>query len=237
MPTLTEWQQFANLRIAFGHQSVGFNVLEGIDALAKEQNVLVSISETQDAFTRPAIHHFRIGRNEEPTTKLAAFDSIFRNSIGSSANVAMMKFCFVDFGEHTDPAQLAQDYINELDKLTALYPDTRFVPLTAPLTTVQTGAKAWLKKLTGRAPAGYAENARRETFNDILRAHYAKTNLLFDIAALESRQSSNVIAFEKRAIQTLDPELTADGGHLNAAGERLIGAALVRHLAGLNTQP
>jgi hypothetical protein len=233
MPTTAEWQQFAALRIAFGHQSVGFNVLDGIAELAREQHMSLAIVETDKPFDGPAIHHFRIGRNEDPASKLSAFDSIMNSDIGASADIAMMKFCFVDFGERTDPAQLAKNYIDELDKLAQQYPNTRFVPITAPLTTVQTGPKAWLKTLTGRAPAGYAENNRRAVFNQLLRQHYADTRTLFDLAAIESLHGSSAVTIDNRSIEILDQTLTSDGGHLNTKGQLMVGMALIHHLAGL----
>lgn len=237
LPSATEWQQFNRLRIAFGHQSVGFNLLEGIATLAKQENIAIAVEESTAPFNAPGIHHFRIGHNEDPASKLVAFNAAMQGDFAASSDVAMMKFCYIDFGDQTNPQQLAKDYIDELNALSRANHNTHFVPMTAPLTTVQTGPKAWLKRMTGKSPAGYAENARRQLFNNELRQHYAGANILFDIAALESHQRSVTITANNAVIEVLDPTLTSDGGHLNAAGERLLGAALVRHLARFTPQP
>jgi len=232
-----DWQQLSQLRIAFGHQSVGYNLIAGIETLAREQSRPVAIAETHEAFTGPGIHHFKIGRNEAPQTKLADFDAIMRSGVAQSSDIAMMKLCFIDFGPQTRPLPLARAYIAELQRLSAEYPRTLFIPITAPLTTVQTGPRAWLKRLMGSEPEGYGSNARRHAFNQALREHYGNKNILFDIASIESGFGRSNVDYGGEHVETLDPALTTDGGHLNAQGQRLIGGALVHHLATASVRP
>jgi lysophospholipase L1-like esterase len=103
--------------------------------------------------------------------------------------------------------------------------------MTSPLTTVQTGPKAWLKKILGKDPGGYAANARRQVFNEALRARYQADRLLFDVAALESGNGQSHVESGNARVEVLNPLLTYDDGHLNAEGQQLIGGALVTHLA------
>jgi hypothetical protein len=231
-PTPQDWERFTQLRIVFGHQSVGYNILAGITSLARERQAALDISETKSPLTSPGIHHFKVGRNGEPQTKLADFQTSLQGGLGQSADVALFKLCFIDFDTPGDARALAHSYITELDRLAREYPNTVFVPATAPLTTVQTGAKAWIKRMLGQAPAGYASNARRAQFNLVLRQHYAGQPL-FDIAALESEGGRSGVDYGNSRLETLDPALTSDGGHLNSQGQRLIGGALVHTLAGL----
>ncbi|GFE85450.1 hypothetical protein GCM10011488_04040 [Steroidobacter agaridevorans] len=226
-----DWQNLSQLKIAFGHQSVGENVLSGIEALAREHDVAVSVAETREALAAPGLHHFKIGRNGEPQSKLQDFDAAMSNDIAGTADIALMKLCYMDFDSEPNPQQLARDYIAELDRLASRFPQTTFVPVTAPLTTVQTGPKALIKKLMGKEPAGYEANAKRQLFNETLRQHYADRDVLFDIASIESGFGKVTIERDGQPVETLSPELTSDGGHLNDQGKHLIGNALVHHLA------
>jgi lysophospholipase L1-like esterase len=226
-----DWQNLSQLKIAFGHQSVGGNVIAGIEALAHENDVALSVAESRDAFAAPGLHHFKIGRNGEPRSKIEDFDATMSHKIAGTADIALMKLCYTDFDSEANPQQLARDYIAEVDQLASRFPQTTFVPVTAPLTAVQTGPKALIKKLLGKEPAGYDSNARRKLFNETLRQHYANRDLLFDIAAIESDFGKVIIERDGQPIEALNPDITSDGGHLNDQGQHLIGGALVHHLA------
>lgn len=239
IPDAADWRRLSELRIAFGHQSVGYNLLDGIAALATDAAVPLRIVETREPFSAPAIHHFRIGENGKPAGKLADFDALMKSGLAGSTDIALLKLCFVDFEAEIDSKQLAQQYIDELARLAAVYPRVVFVPVTAPLTTAQTGPKAWLKRLLGRTPAGYVNNARRQLFNEALRDHYRSESgqsPLFDLAALESGYQTNSVDYNGVRVEVLDPALTTDGGHLNTQGQHLLGGALVHHLAMLKRQ-
>lgn len=226
-----DWQRLATLKVAYGHQSVGEQVISSIEAEARANHVSVSIAENRDAFAAPGLHHFRIGINGDPHGKIEDFKKAMSQQIAGSADVALMELCYVDFDADTKAQQLAQQYIAEIDQLAARFPNTTFVPVTALLTTVQTGPKALVKKLLGREPAGYAENARRQEFNDVLRAHYASSKILFDVAAVESRNGNVTIERKGTRVEVLDTAFTSDGGHLNERGKQLVSDALVHHLA------
>lgn len=226
-----DWQKLSQLKIAFGHQSVGDNVISGIESLAREHDVTLSVTETREAFAAPGLHHFKIGRNGEPRSKLEDFDATMSGDIAGTADIALMKLCYMDFDSEANPQQLARDYIAEVDRLASRFPQTTFIPVTAPLTAAQTGPKALIKKLLGKEPGGYESNAKRQLFNQTLRQHYANRDVLFDIASLESGFGKVTVERDGQAIETLNPELTSDGGHLNDQGKHLIGSALVHHLA------
>lgn len=223
-------RRLSQLKIVIGHQSVGGEVIVGLEALARESNVSLAVAETRQPFTAPALHHFKIGRNSEPDSKLKDFEATMSGNLAGDADVALMKLCYIDFTPGTNPKRLAEAYIAEIDSLSTRYPQTAFVPVTAPLTTVQTGPKAMLKRLIGKVPAGYESNAMRNEFNEILRKHYAESARLFDIAAIESDFGKVAVEHDGKRIEALDPALTYDGGHLNDRGKRLVGGALAHHL-------
>jgi hypothetical protein len=236
-PSAADWQELDKLRVVFGHQSVGYNLMAGVEALRKEQRQPLAIAETRQPLTRPGIHHFTVGHNGDPRGKLADFDALMRGGVAASTDIALVKFCFVDFTPDTPAAALATAYIAELDRLSQEFPKVRFVPVTAPLATLQTGPKAWVKRILGRPTGEFAENAQRQIFNRALREHYRDQHVLFDLAAFESDSGRVNGSFDAKTVEALDPQLASDSGHLNVRGERLIGGALVHHLATLGRQP
>lgn len=233
-PTAEQWQRVAQLHILFAHQSVGGNLLDGIQSLASAQHIPLLITETRTPLAGPGIQHFKVGHNEDPNGKLVDFRTTFANI--PATDIALLKFCFIDFTPSIDPQLLAQNYIATLDDLARAHPHTVFVPMTSPLTTVQSGPRAWLKKLLGQEPGGYASNTRRHIFNQALRAHYSGKQL-FDLAALESGRGQSSIEVQGQPIEVLNPKLTDDGGHLNTTAQRLFGGALIVHLATVAPSP
>ena len=236
-PTPNDLRLVSGMRIAFGHQSVGADIIAGLVTLSNEGNAPIFVVESTSATNRPAIQHFLVGTNGDPESKLTDFANVMVTGVGGSVDVAMLKLCYIDFNQRTDPAQLARKYISEIDSLSARFPATTFVAVTVPLTTVQKGPKAIVKRILGRLPAGYLENAQRQVFNDVLREHYAGSNRMFDIAALESDNGKHAVDIDGKHVPVLNPTLTYDGGHLNDAGKRLVAGALIRQLATFSKQP
>jgi hypothetical protein len=230
-PATPQVEQVAKRRIFFGHQSVGGNVLDGLRDLG-----LTAITEARspEAFTQPGVVHTLIGRNEDPAGKLVDFEKAL-DDVGGRPELALFKFCYIDFTPSTDVERLFKDYVAAHERLRTKHPTVTFVHVTVPLTTVQTGAKAWLKHLVGRAVWGEQENATRHRFNELLRAKYAGQPL-YDLAAVEAtRPDGTPQRFEHGGAQvpSLVPEYSDDGQHLNAEGRRRAAEALVETLAKL----
>jgi hypothetical protein len=219
----SDFEVVARMRIVFAHQSVGENLLDGVERLATELGTELPIVESQTiAEAGVGISHFFVGENGNPEGKLSDFSARLSGVDAASVDVALLKFCYVDFGADTDAHALARRYIDSLEALQAANANTTFVAITAPLTTVQAGPKAWVKRLLGRSPYGLLENVKREQFNDELRRHFESPRL-FDLARIEAPPEASVRA--------LDPRLSSDGGHLNAEGRVVVGAAFVKLLA------
>ena len=66
------------------------------------------------------------------------------------------------------------------------YPETIFIHVTMPLTSIQTGPKAWVKKIIGRQIRGIDDNIKRNQFNDMLRKEGEGKAPIFDLAKIES---------------------------------------------------
>lgn len=200
-------QRMAQERIYFAHQSVGANILQGVKELSARAGVPVFV---KDEF---------VPENGDPLRKLENF----RHSVGTGSryDIALVKFCYVDIDADTDVAALFDQYRMVMSELRAKNPRTVFVHVTLPLTTVQTGPKAWVKRLLGRSPYGTVENVRRDEYNRLLRSTYAGREPIFDLARLESTAPDGklvTVTWDGFTAPAMAPEYTNDGGHLNALG-------------------
>jgi hypothetical protein len=229
--TEADWQKLSMLRVVFAHQSVGNNIISGIEAIAEGREPALRIEESSAPLDGAGMHHFLIGTNGDALGKIAAFATAVRGGLGATVDVAAFKLCFTDFSDTVDAQGLADQYIDSLKALATEFPQIRFVPMTTPLTTVQTGPKSWIKKLIGRDPAGYAENTRREEFNERLRRNYDSTGLLFDLARLESADGHFNVEYHGHRTEILNGDWTDDGGHLNREAQAVVAQAFIKHLA------
>lgn len=227
-----EWQTLAKKRVVFGHQSVGQNILDGVQSLAAQAGVNLPIVKSLTPVTSSGIIHFFVGQNEDPSSKLKDFASTLESGAAQGADIALVKLCYIDFNGGTNAKQLAEQYSATLDHLSQQFPNTTFVAITAPLTIAQTGPKAWIKRLLGRTPSGFADNARRQEFNNLLRARYNQQGRLFDLAKIEA-EGAGAYEYQGRPIEVLNSALTYDDGHLNAQGELIVASRLIKYLAAL----
>lgn len=220
----TEIEAAAKKRVVFGHQSVGLNILNGASEIAKEQGVALNIVETRKPPAEGAgVFHFGVGANGDPQSKINDYVGVVGGAEFPNADVALVKLCYVDMNAGTDGVALAKSYADVVEKLQKEHPATRFVAVTSPLTTVQTGPKAWVKGMVGKA-TGVKENEVREKFNEQLRKQFGPDRL-FDIAKIESEGKGAGPA-------ALRGDLTDDGGHLNDKGQKVAGAAFLKLIAG-----
>ena len=250
----SDLEALRGLRIFFGHQSVGANILEGLRTLTARTPDALTISElretagtnaasppasateqiTRDA-PRPAplLLHARVGRNEAPSSKCEAFSQILDEGRAGRVDLAVLKFCYVDIGAATDVEALAASYTGCLDALGHRHPDTTFVPVTAPLRQTPGGPGVWAREFLGRTNHTKAANARRHAYNVQLRRQYAGRPL-FDLAASQCTGPDGgreTFSFGGEELESLRAGYTNDGGHLNAAGQAVAAAEFVRSLA------
>ncbi|MCM2333136.1 MAG: hypothetical protein NDI82_04220 [Anaeromyxobacteraceae bacterium] len=228
-------QALSGRRVFFGHQSVGSNVLDGVRDLAALEGAALRVTEAR-ASGVPAgtLVHLPLAENGDPFRKLHSFVQAFASGEAAGADLALMKFCYVDVTASTDVAALFAAYQRTVAEVEARSPGTTVVHVTVPLQTVEGGLKAWLKGLLGRPIGGAEHNARREAYNDLLRAAYQGRAPLFDLALAESTRpdgSAETITWRGRPLRALVPAYTGDGGHLNEEGRRAAARALVAALA------
>jgi len=227
-----DWNILAQRCIVFGHQSVGDNIISGLHALVQQAGVILYVYDSQISDAETGIMHFKIGRNEDPYSKIKYFENIFENGQFRNVDIAMMKLCYIDFNNNTDAIKLAKDYCESLDRLSKSFPNTFFLAVTSPLTVVQSGPKSWIKILIGRTPGGYIENYKRKEFNDYIRSRYKHSGHLFDLAKYENSGSKNY-TYQGATIEVLNPSMTSDGGHLNSQGQQYVAANMIKFLASI----
>ena len=232
VPT-SSWEQLAQRKIFFGHQSVGYNIITGIDNIMKENpQIKLNIVKTTDVknFDASIFAHDWIGANMDPQSKTEAFENILNNGVGEKTDIAFMKFCYVDVTAQTDIENVFKDYKETLSRLTKEFPNTTFVHIAVPLTSKPTGLQAFsskvkniVKKMIGRPVFDYQDNINRNRLNDMLRAEYVGHYPFFDLARIEATSlNGNISSFTKdgKTYLTLANEYTYDGGHLNEEGSK-----------------
>ena len=232
-------QALSTRRIYFGHQSVGADIVKGIREITGEEQParlhIVTAAEPA-AFGRPVFAHSRIGENGNPDSKIDQFSAIIRGGVGNRADTALFKLCYIDIVAGTDVQKIFSHYKETMSQLKKAYPGTRFVHVTVPLTTLQTGPKAWIKLALGRPVSGYPDNSARSAYNELVRKEYAGREPIFDLAKIESTfPDGKRSSFLENGldIDTLVPAYTTDGGHLNELGRRRAAQELLHVLEGL----
>jgi hypothetical protein len=233
------WKNLAGKKIYFGHMSVGNNMLEGVQDLAKEYPFIrLNIVETKNpsSFDRPIFAHSPIGKNQDPKSKINDFVHLMDSGIGSRAEIAFFKLCYIDILAATDVDEVFKQYKNAMETLKKKYPKVTFVHVTSPLRVVQTGVLVPIKKVIGRPVGGYADNIKRSRFNELLRQEYKGKEPIFDLAAIEATYPDGRRATfdsDGKTYESLVADYTNDGGHLNEYGRKIVAAHFLAFLATL----
>jgi hypothetical protein len=209
--------------VLFGHQSVGANIVQGLHE-AIDRRVAGWPCEIADARMSSAgfFAHGRMGHNTDPRSKTEEFCRTVRGELGGRLDVALHKYCYVDVDASTDVRALFESYRRAMAELRRDRPAVTLVHVTVPLVRIDTGARRWLRSVTGSVSPHVANNASRERFNDLLRRHYCDHEPLFDLAALESAAPHD---------RSLRADYTDDGGHLNSRGRQHLATALLALLS------
>jgi hypothetical protein len=232
----TTFTQVAGKTIYFGHQSVGNDILDGVSALARDNDALAGIKVTQlektDQVSGPGIYHSRIGKNRDTASKLAAFEEVVvRNGVGDRVDVAMMKFCYVDITPETDVKKLFEAYETTMNKIQQRYPRLVLVHCTVPLTVHGGGLRRTLRNWV----KGDTVNIQRARYNQMVRDRFGKSGHVFDIAAAESTLSNGkrvTFGHKGRHIESAAPRYTDGVGHLNAVGGKHVASRFLAAVAG-----
>lgn len=233
----SSWKRLSEKKIYFGHQSVGVNIIDGMKGILKGNSQFrLNIVETNNpaSFESPLFAHSRIGRNRNPSSKIESFAKLMNEGIGNKADFAFFKFCYVDISYSTDLDKIFREYTSTMLNLSEKYPETKFIHITVPLISKETGIKPVLKRILRRPLRDYEENIRRTKYNEMLRKQYDGKEPLFDLAKIESTLTDGTrLSYKKdgKFIFALIPDYTHDGGHLNEYGRKIVAEQLLIYLA------
>jgi len=234
------WAKLAGKKIFFGHQSVGYNIIDGISDVMNERDCIklnVLESHKPAVFDQPVLAHSQVGRNTDPISKIESFVDIMDAGAGRKVDMAFFKFCYVDIMRDSDPQKIFDAYSAAIEDLKERYAETRFIHVTVPLRSAPKGAgknlKQSVKLLIGR-PGVLDDNMMRQRYNKLLRDAYSKTEPFFDLALIESINPDGFRCYAVKGAEKVDfmaSEYTEDGGHLNAEGRKKIAEKILIILA------
>jgi hypothetical protein len=230
-----QWDKLAQKKIFFGHQSVGFNILDGInDVMKAVPGIKLYVKETTalSDYNSPVFAHARVGKNMDPISKCVDFKRIMDSGIGDRVDIAGFKFCYIDIDRNTDINLLFNYYSESMDYLQKKYPNVRFFHCTVPLTSKETSITGRIRRFIGNS-SWDDNNVRRNEFNKLMVNKFKDTNMLFDIGRLEaSDEGNNLCTFSRdnTVCLVMNIKYTSDGGHLNETGRRLVGINLLKLL-------
>jgi hypothetical protein len=241
------FQSLSQKKIIFGHQSVGENLMSGIELLCKEKSItqplnFVEINQ-ETTIDTAGFYHFYAGKNRDPLLKIQHFkEALLRENL-ENVDIAFLKLCYVDLNlnNETEINQIFDSYQEALNTIKTKYPRLKFVHFTIPLRTrnkYSKGKLATLNKLVSRVTGNYpndADNRVKELYNQKIRTTF-KSDILFDIAEYESTTPDGTrISFNTKGVKTfaLYEKYTDDGGHLNSYGQKYIAGKLIKLLSSL----
>lgn len=237
--TAEQWKALGTHTFYFGHQSVGANIIEGVREI-ESQRPEIQLRIVSDAPSPAAgvLNEFLIGRNEDTDSKNAAMITLAQSALGPSP-VVMFKYCFVDVDETSDAKALFQHYRQTVAAVRARHPEAIVVHVTLPLATEPSKLRYYMNAVRG-IPTTRDANARRNEYNEMLRAAFVGKEPVFDLAAVESTRADGNLAYGVRdgaRVPALAPEWSADGAHLNAAGRKHVAEQFLATLATLGDAP
>ena len=234
-----KWDALTQKTIFFGHMSVGYNILDGVkDILSKNPNITLTITDTQ---TAPAFCQVELGSNTQPLKKIASFQSQIQQ-MKTPPDIALMKFCYVDFYATTNTAEIFDAYQKMIAELQAAFPNTTFMHCTVPLTTqpqgVKNKVKEIIKSMLGKT-ATVDHNKKRMEFAALIKQAYPAETII-DITGYESTTPNGSLHFKTKngiMVPFLIDNYTTDGGHLSELGRRRVAEQMLIQLANCPDKP
>jgi hypothetical protein len=217
----TTWARVSTTRTFFAHQSVGGNLLAGVQDLQQRDHTtlpVVDIAKTSVP-SGGVLAHVYVGQNGDPLSKIRGFREALESGLGDTIDVAALKFCFWDIQKGTAVDQVFDAYSQTIAELQTRFPRIRFVHVTVPLFARDDDWRAGVRRLLGMDVPRTLDNARRHELSERIRARYEGREPVFDLEAFEAG-----VDRETGGIPYLRADYTDDGGHLNDAA-RAAGAA------------
>jgi hypothetical protein len=229
-------KKVSDLKIYFGHRSVGNDILGGIEQWENETGVQLNKVESKDfsSLGDASLVHFRVGSNTDPRSKIDEFVSLVAQIPQEANPVAFFKLCYIDIVGNTDIDPLFEYYKEKMLYLKETYPNIRFMVTTVPLMGHQKGIKAIVKKMLGRQPTGVLGNIKRDEFNQRLIREFQGIMPVFDLGGIESIRpdgTKETYSFKGNEYPYMHKNYTYDYGHLTDFGAKTLSYNLLAFLA------
>jgi hypothetical protein len=227
----SRWSVIAGRTVYFGHQSVGSGVVAGVEEVTQKHSLALRLVQTREpaAVSGPAFVHFLAGQNRDYASKNAAVLRLLESRTRAQSPVLVLKYCYEDISASADPGTMFGAYRDTVDMIQSAHPDVAVVHATIPLTTVEGVLRSGAKQFFGRQTRRGAAIARQR-YNELVRAEFQANEPIFDLARVEATQpdgASAGFAYGGRMIETLAPQNTYDGEHLNPRSQRIAAEALL----------
>ena len=226
--------RFSELTVFFGHQSVGMDILRGVEELYQAAGLpeypVIDVHR-QSAHEGPAMYHLFAGKNGDPAGKCLDFETAMHRQFPEAGpDVAFLKFCYADFRDSTDLVGVLRSYRSTIERLKSRYPITRVYYVTVPVTARSVWWKRLARSVLGRKdPWDQAAFARQE-FNQALMREVGREEV-FDLAVIESTRpdgTRSIFEYQGKEVASIVDDYTYDGGHLNERGRAAVAQALIR---------
>ncbi|MBN1186574.1 MAG: hypothetical protein JXB49_30135 [Bacteroidales bacterium] len=237
-----KWAELSGASIYFGHQSVGNNIIEGLnEILSANSTIGLRIKETKEYkdIQKGVFAHSRVGKNTDPISKIHDFSSTITSGIGDTVNIAFFKFCYVDIHAGSKLDTIFKEYYTTMTNLKRAFPNTIFIHFTVPLRAEDYSpinyVTSTLKSFIGKNTA-ITHNIARNKFNEMLLHKYKGKEPVFDLALIESTHMNGTKEYFKYKgayYESLAPEYSDDGGHLNEVGRKIIAEQLLIFIANI----
>lgn len=225
--TEQRWQKLEKKKIFFGHQSVGYNIIKGIERdLGKDSPVHVINSKNPAEFIGPGLYHAPIGQNVFPKSKIDEFVALMDGGLAEKTDIAGFKFCYADIRVESDIKEIFKDYTSQMDYLIKKYPQVTFIHFTVPILVKPTGIKGIVKKLF------YDHNIKRNAFSRMLLDYYGPDRI-FNIAAYEASYPDGKLNTYANGRMAMVTSYSDDGEHINDSQSNIIGEQFLVFLADL----
>jgi len=217
-----------HLNVAFGHESVGWNMIQGLEELAQAnpRRFSLTIGHNLEAWwysRNQGFGEFFLHNNGNVPGKAEVFETKLTSGIADRVNAASLKLCFADLQPRVDADEAFRTYTDVMERMQKQYPKVTFIYWTVPL----------------RVETMLEE--KRTRFNNLMRS-YAQSHkiVLFDVADIESTGPDGTKSKLANGSPCLYQGYSQDGGHLNAAGRERVARAwwwMMAQLAGWNPNP
>lgn len=212
-------------RTVFGHQSVGWQVLQGVGMWADEFNQPDPTFPDYEGGGLPGsggfLGHFYAGTNGNAFTKTAEFLSHLQNGLASQVDIVVLKFCYADLrsGSGYTPAQMFTEYKSWVDTVESTYPALTVIYATQAI-------------VMGENSDG-ANNGLRQTFNNLVRAEYGASGRLWDVADIQSTDPDGNKVLYGGVESLYSGYASPDQRHIYGLGRTTVSAPLLQIIAGL----